>query len=195
MITKKCLKCGEEFSVHKCRETKAQYCSNKCRYEHKTGRTLKKCKCAMCGTMFDVERRLMGKYCSEYCYHMSKRRRINKTCFNCGKEFEIKRTTTMNCCSMKCRLEYQQKNKKPRIYQKADPYYHTKEWKRARMRALVRDDFKCVKCGIDTFKLHVHHIISLKCGGSDELDNIISVCHKCHASYHKKNKDKGKTYE
>lgn len=178
MITKKCLKCGEDFNVPKCREEKAQYCSNKCRYEHKTGRTLRDCKCEFCGKEFTVERRMKGKYCSEKCFHDSRRRRIEKECLQCGKIFIIKRTTTMNCCSMKCRLEYQE------IHRVDKNYYSTNEWRKTRMRALVRDDFKCVTCGDESLELHVHHILPISKGGDDTLDNLSTLCLKCHREVH-----------
>jgi len=180
MSTKICLNCNKDFYVPKCRNDKALYCSTKCKYEHKKkiGRSLRDCKCKFCGKEFKVERRLLGKFCSEECFHLSKRNRIDKICRNCGKTFTIKKTTTMNCCSMKCRLEHQSKHKRDR------KYYSSPEWRKTRMRALVRDDFKCVGCGDESLELHVHHIIPVSKGGSDLLDNLKSLCIKCHRETH-----------
>jgi len=79
---------------------------------------------------------------------------------------------------MKCRLEHQSKHKRDR------KYYSSPEWRKTRMRALVRDDFKCVGCGDESLELHVHHIIPVSKGGSDLLDNLKSLCIKCHRETH-----------
>jgi 5-methylcytosine-specific restriction endonuclease McrA len=67
-------------------------------------------------------------------------------------------------------------------------------WQKARMRALVRDDFTCQAhqigvcdepCGEDRLhKLVVHHIKYRINGGTHDLDNLITVCHKHHADIH-----------
>ena len=51
---------------------------------------------------------------------------------------------------------------------------------------LFRDGYKCQCCkgkSKDT-KLHVHHIESRKTGG-DAPNNLITLCSKCHAKYHR----------
>ncbi|MDD7535549.1 MAG: RNA-guided endonuclease IscB, partial [Bullifex sp.] len=51
-----------------------------------------------------------------------------------------------------------------------------------------RDGFKCQHCyhkgGSDT-KLEVHHVIQRKDGGSDRPDNLVTLCHDCHAALHR----------
>lgn len=42
-----------------------------------------------------------------------------------------------------------------------------------------RDDNRCLGCGQGE-KLEIHHIIPLKYGGSDDPDNILTLCKKCH---------------
>ena len=180
MIVKECINCGKSFNVHKCRENKASYCSTDCKYEHKRniGRSLKDCKCEFCGKEFKVERRHLGKFCSEECFHTSRRRRIIKQCLNCGIEFEIKRTTTMNCCSMKCRFEYQNKNRVDRNY------YRTYDWRKTRIETLERDEYKCCICGNGNIELNVHHKIPVSKGGHDTLDNLETLCIECHREVH-----------
>ena len=39
---------------------------------------------------------------------------------------------------------------------------------------------KCELCG-DTYGLELHHIIPRCCGGTDDEDNLVLVCGKCHA--------------
>lgn len=53
--------------------------------------------------------------------------------------------------------------------------------------AFERDGFKCIKCG-STKKLQAHHIIPVKMDGiiSADVDNVITLCSKCHRESHKK---------
>ena len=54
----------------------------------------------------------------------------------------------------------------------------------ARAHALDRDNYTCQCCGKKHTRLEVHHIIFRSQGGSDELDNLITLCEKCHADIH-----------
>lgn len=47
-----------------------------------------------------------------------------------------------------------------------------------------RDGYKCRKCGSKTH-LEVHHIIQRKDGGTDHRDNLVTLCHDCHAALHR----------
>ena len=51
-----------------------------------------------------------------------------------------------------------------------------------------RDEYRCRHChgkgGPDT-KLEVHHIVQRKDGGSDRPDNLVTLCHDCHAALHR----------
>jgi hypothetical protein len=68
------------------------------------------------------------------------------------------------------------------------------EWQKARMRALVRDDFCCQAyrlgisdepCSENRLKeLQVHHIKMRVHGGSHDLDNLITLCVKHHENLH-----------
>lgn len=51
---------------------------------------------------------------------------------------------------------------------------------------LNRDDYKCQCCKgrHKDSKLEVHHIIFRSQGGSDEADNLITLCHTCHKALH-----------
>jgi len=54
------------------------------------------------------------------------------------------------------------------------------------MRKITRDKIlkkyknTCRECGEKTKKLEMHHVIPLCCGGRDDEDNIIPLCHDCH---------------
>ena len=47
-----------------------------------------------------------------------------------------------------------------------------------------RDGYKCRKCGSKTH-LEVHHIIQRKDGGTNHRDNLVTLCHNCHAALHR----------
>lgn len=55
------------------------------------------------------------------------------------------------------------------------------EWLAIRTQVLKRDNYRCVNCGQTGTELHVHHIIPKSEGGTDELDNLVTLCVKCHS--------------
>ena len=54
-------------------------------------------------------------------------------------------------------------------------------------RILNRDGYKCQICKgkHKDSKLEVHHIVYRSQGGSDEAENLITLCHTCHSALHK----------
>jgi 5-methylcytosine-specific restriction endonuclease McrA len=44
-----------------------------------------------------------------------------------------------------------------------------------------RDKGKCQHCGTQCKLMDVHHIISREQGGSDDMDNLITLCRTCHS--------------
>lgn len=67
-------------------------------------------------------------------------------------------------------------------------------WQKARMRALVRDDFTCQAhklglcdepCHENRLRyLHVHHVQERQRGGTHDLDNLITLCQEHHIQLH-----------
>lgn len=53
------------------------------------------------------------------------------------------------------------------------------EWAEKRAQVFKRDGYRCVKCG-STKLLEVHHIVARHQGGTDDLDNLETLCHQCH---------------
>lgn len=49
---------------------------------------------------------------------------------------------------------------------------------------LNRDDYTCQCCKTKKGTLHAHHIIYRSEGGADTLDNLITLCEKCHKKLH-----------
>jgi 5-methylcytosine-specific restriction endonuclease McrA len=61
--------------------------------------------------------------------------------------------------------------------------YKSTKAKKCRLKVLERDGYKCKKCLAYNKKLHIHHIIPLRIDSSKayDLDNLITLCPKCHA--------------
>ena len=56
-------------------------------------------------------------------------------------------------------------------------------WEDIRRTVLKRDDYRCANCR-STENLHVHHIVPLSLGGSNELSNLKTLCKGCHTRLH-----------
>ena len=54
------------------------------------------------------------------------------------------------------------------------------EWLETRQLVLERDNYRCVRCGSVYPPHYIHHILAQKEGGKDNLDNLETLCHKCH---------------
>jgi hypothetical protein len=59
---------------------------------------------------------------------------------------------------------------------------HSK-WEESREIALTRDNHRCRKCSTKD-NLHVHHLIPRHLEGSDDAENLITLCAACHAAKH-----------
>ena len=63
--------------------------------------------------------------------------------------------------------------------------HHTSTWQRLRRRVLTRDRHKCLDChrqGLQ--RVEVHHVKHLRDGGSDDLENLVTLCYDCHKARH-----------
>ena len=72
-------------------------------------------------------------------------------------------------------------------YQRGPDYGHQNR----REAVLYRDKYTCQHCGKSrikdkTVRLEAHHIKFLSDGGSDEVNNQITLCHDCHKALHDK---------
>lgn len=67
---------------------------------------------------------------------------------------------------------------KPRTEKPAVPSWARKE-------AFEYHGYECAKCGYRyRGGIQVHHIIPVVAGGSNEPDNLIPLCDRCHAEWH-----------
>lgn len=60
-----------------------------------------------------------------------------------------------------------------------------------------RDNRSCQNCGRTNTELHVHHIVPLKDGGSNNPENLATLCKECHNAIHhtdKKAPQRNQTY-
>jgi 5-methylcytosine-specific restriction endonuclease McrA len=57
-------------------------------------------------------------------------------------------------------------------------------WKRLSEAAKHRDGHKCTDCGASGVELHVHHVVPLSKGGTNDLDNLATLCSMCHSMIH-----------
>jgi len=80
--------------------------------------------------------------------------------------FDIHKITNPNVKN----YEYQDGNQKG--------YYNVKQY------ILDRDNYTCQKCKTKNVKLHVHHIIFRSNNGTDEPNNLITLCESCHDKLH-----------
>jgi len=69
---------------------------------------------------------------------------------------------------------------KPWAYQKGFNY----EFSSRREAVLYRDNYTCQYCGKKHIKLEVHHIIYRSRGGTDNENNLITLCEDCHKAVH-----------
>lgn len=55
--------------------------------------------------------------------------------------------------------------------------------KRLQQECFDRDGWKCRYCG-NRNGLHPHHVIYRSHGGSDNMNNLLTLCWKCHRAIH-----------
>jgi RNA-directed DNA polymerase len=55
------------------------------------------------------------------------------------------------------------------------------DWAELRLLALARDGYRCVQCHSPD-DLHVHHLHARHKGGTDQLDNLVTLCRTCHTA-------------
>lgn len=60
-------------------------------------------------------------------------------------------------------------------------------WSAIRQEVLERDEHQCQMCGREApSKLHIHHIMKRKDGGTDHPDNLLTLCPQCHSKADRK---------
>lgn len=164
-------------------------------------------KCEQCEKKFWVtpwEAKKGRKFCSRECYGKwqssnivgaknpnwknGKQGKVKQICVQCKEEFWVKKSIVMSgkgkFCSCGCRSKFYNSgegNPQWRGGISATYIKHLagREWNKIRERCYKRDGYHCQKCGITT-NLHAHHIIPWRILHDDSLENLITLCGKCH---------------
>ena len=104
-----------------------------------------------------------------------KKKLYNKVCVVCGKAFKhhhpIAKYCSWDCKQIMNKKRYREKPLAP-------------SWNSIVEFIKERDNYKCVECKSDK-KLCVHHKKFLCNGGTNNPNNLVTLCLKCHASKHK----------
>ena len=86
-----------------------------------------------------------------------------------------------NTFHIDCPCSYCSQIRKEKKKEKNKDNQYKKMRKEARI-LMAEFDF-CADCG--NKKEHVHHIVSLSEGGTNDLSNLKALCKECHHKYHK----------
>jgi len=147
-------------------------------------------KCEQCGVNFETRPHIkIRKYCSNSCRDLFRKERTGSNhplykrsehpCGVCGKPVMVTPAMLKNkrlCfCSKQCSKESH------RIALTGRPKANVP--RSGKMSARVRDGGKCVICGFGHVTA-VHHVIPRKEGGSNALENLVTLCPNHHYMAH-----------
>lgn len=99
-VTKKCERCGTEYTIKACVAKRQRYCSKLCSQEAKKKKRLVK-ECLWCGKKFEViPSHAWRTHCSVKCANADMTLK-SRRCTNCGRTF-FPKTGRQKTCSTKC---------------------------------------------------------------------------------------------
>lgn len=61
------------------------------------------------------------------------------------------------------------------------------EWERCRRQTFTRDAYRCQQCG-KTGRLEAHHVKPISEGGTNDLENLVTLCRTDHVEAHRPKK-------
>ena len=184
-----CKKCGRSF-VAKAHNKK--YCPSCLMHT-----------CEVCGKVFKSSGgyyKVPRKYCSVECFHKArlgavpwnKGKQVSLVCLTCGGTFVVPeaRKDTVKYCSLNCLYEAMSHitGEEHPLWKGGYDLYgrmlsqNEGSFYRNRKLVLMRDNQTCQWCnysGSDRY-MDVHHIIPVRKGGANTLENMITLCRKCH---------------
>ncbi len=145
--------------------------------------------CLYCGKAFYKPASAQDrKYCSENCYYMARwggSRMLNKVCTICGSQFHV--TLCQDADKVTCSAACSRSAKRHRLEGEKSPLWrggrtrpYCKEWHYYRQFALERDNYQCALCH-STDRIQVHHITPYRYSQNHDLDNLITLCRRCHS--------------
>ena len=206
-IERICPNCGKRFFISESRLKygRGKYCSKKCKYESgNDGR--EEYVCAYCGKKFkrySAHIKSQYQFCSPECSYKARgiglvkriiikpyncRRKIFRKCEVCGSDYlytkthqkycsrecvDISHRTTMKGENNPSYIDGRSKNKKS---------YRGDEWESIRICVYKRDGYTCRVCGkhCGRKEIQAHHIIKYKETSDNSMENLVTVCNKCH---------------
>jgi hypothetical protein len=71
---------------------------------------------------------------------------------------------------------------------------YPEDWAELKHQVLVRDGYHCANCG-GSGEMHVHHIVPLSKGGTNNLTNLKALCRNCHVLVHPHMKDQVRDFD
>ncbi len=63
-----------------------------------------------------------------------------------------------------------------------NPARYGDDWDKIRYLVYLRDRFTCQGCGVKGIRLDIHHKVPFLISKDNSLDNLITLCRKCHMS-------------
>jgi 5-methylcytosine-specific restriction endonuclease McrA len=149
--------------------------------------------CLNCGKETEIVGAM--KYCSPKCKKDAKRKRENKsldgtrTCPCCGISF-MPDSNRQVFHSKECWKEANLQKLKDKSYRGAMRHHDKVKFGGNRELALIRDGYKCTKCG-STEDIGVHHIdkTGKKENPNHALENLVTLCNHCHALEHNEDRN------
>jgi len=179
-IKKICINCNKEYMVWNYRKN-SLFCSNSCKYKYKQIVLV----CHECGKKFvNGKTQVSGKlhFCSRKCRYKNNDYRLSISESQKGKIISIeqrqKQSETMRGRHLSPNTEFKSKELNPH-YKGGTSKIRGNDWVIQRRKALERDKFTCKRCGIKN-DLIVHHIVPYKISKDNSLENLITLCRKCH---------------
>lgn len=196
-VTLKCDRCGKEFERlthrHEQRNKGMTFCSDECRLD-RVKRTCEVCGKNFTSTHYDAHDRA-NRWCSMDCKAIGWAT-VPKPCEQCGKDFKPSHSRS-RFCTHSCYADWLSESgfmsgENSPNWQGGLGWNNTRgpSWARQRRKALRRDKYRCVRCGVhknDTRRLCVHHLIPYRVFDGDheaanELRNLATMCDPCHTT-------------
>jgi len=189
------------------------YCSQDCHYAHKSERyggdgnpvsTLKSVKCDVCGDVFQRGKWARERYKRTYCSDCWGDSKVEMQCDWCGETERVwpswKRARRF--CSKSCTSEWQSETwvgeEHPRSKQGRLPGYYGPNFSHQRLKAIIRDQARCQRCGMTDKESHqrygeslsAHHETAFRefvegdeidYEAANKLENLTPLCRSCHS--------------
>lgn len=204
-----CEQCGDDFLVKPRDKDTARFCSKECQHAFLNDNHRKTAFCDVCGDEYEVKAAVADttRFCSRECLSESRKEAFtgetnprwkggprSVSCEVCGEEYEVRaaKEAQTRFCSSECKGIKYQKERRGRgnpsweggffdIASRVRSLLGETDWDR--LAPQVREP-ECECCGAvaseDGRAHHVHHIIPVLAGGTNEDWNLMTLCPSCH---------------